>query len=77
MKNATLSYKKAVKRLSEHIAESDMNAFKGSTALAVIFDKDKHEALDDLMEYRKKNLTQQFCDRLMDRVLLLKKFMKK
>ena len=55
MKNPNVSYKKAVKRISEHIAENDMNAFKGITALAVIFDKDKHEALDDLMEYRKKN----------------------
>ena len=55
MKNTTLSYKKALKNVSSFIDCSDMNVFKGSTALAIVFDKTKHNTFNDLMEYRKKN----------------------
>lgn len=56
MKNVNVSYKKGIERIAGLITEGDMNIFRGSSILAIIFDKDKHETFNDLAEYRKKEL---------------------
>lgn len=48
-------YDECIENISKHMDNTDsFTAFDGSTALAVAFDLDKEETLNDIMDFREK-----------------------
>lgn len=54
MENRTINMQTALGNCSKYMEEEDENAFTASTALAIVFNISKEDALDLIVEFRKR-----------------------